>query len=112
MLTRYLTKIAGTAFMLSSLVCIVPAQAQSIDNAPNDLALAAKVKTELLKTTPFQDPEVDLSVSSFNGHVNLAGWVTYANDPQIAADIAASVSGVKDVTTNLHTWSSDRDFRF
>lgn len=112
MLTRHITKIAAAAFMLSSLACIVPAQAQSIDNSPDDLALAARVKTELLKATPFQDADVDLSVAAFNGHVNLSGWVTYANDPRIAARIAASVSGVQDVTTNLHTWSSDRDFRF
>jgi osmotically-inducible protein OsmY len=105
--TRF-NKFAITAALLTSLAAaVVPAQAQT----SADAALAAEVKAALLKAAPFRDADVDLAVTASNGKVQLSGWVTYADNPELARKIASSVSGVKEVTENLHTWSSDDDAR-
>ena len=105
-----LNKFVITAALISGFAAVLPAQAQT-SMTPADTALAADVKAALLKATPFQDADVDLAVTASNGKVQLTGWVTYANDPDIARKIATSVSGVKEVTATLHTWSSDDDYR-
>ena len=107
-----LNKFVIAAALISGFAAVLPAQAQSNPN-PNqaDIALAADVKAALLKAVPFQDNDVDLTVSATSGKVELSGWVTYANNPDLARKIASSVSGVKDVTASLHTWSSDDDYR-
>ena len=98
--------------LAASLAAVLPAQAQdSQASSSDDIALASKVKAALLEAAPFQDHDVDLSVTASNGPGDLSGWVTYANDPQTAARIAASVQGVRSVTTHLHNWSSDNDSR-
>jgi osmotically-inducible protein OsmY len=107
-----LTKFALAAALLTSLAAVVPAQAQTrMDPSSADTALAAEVKAALLKAAPFRDADVDLAVTASNGKVQLSGWVTYADNPELARKIASSVSGVKQVTENLHTWSSEDDAR-
>ena len=109
--TKHLNQFA-LAVLMAGLASVIPAQAQSTFNGTqDDVALATNVKAALLQAAPFQDADVDIAVTASNGQVNLSGWVTYANDPQAAAKIAASVSGVKAVTTSFHTWSSDSDYR-
>jgi osmotically-inducible protein OsmY len=107
-----LTKFALAAALLTSLVAVVPAQAQTrVDSNSADIALAAEVKAALLKAAPFRDADVDLAVTASNGKVQLSGWVTYADNPELARKIASSVSGVTQVTENLRTWSSEDDAR-
>lgn len=106
--TNRLHKIAAAAVLLSSLAAVLPAQAQSMQD---DATLASNVKAALLQATPFKDADVDLTVTASNGQVNLGGWVTYVDDEQFAAKIAASVDGVKAVTTAFHAWSTDSDYR-
>ncbi len=105
-----LNKFVIAAALISGFAAVLPAQAQS-NPTPADIALAADVKAALLKAAPFQDADVDLAVTASSGKVQLTGWVTYANDPDIARKIASSVSGVKEVTATLRTWSSDDDYR-
>ena len=106
--TNRLHKIAAAAVLLSSLAAVLPAQAQS---QQDDAALASSVKAALLQATPFKDADVDLTVTASNGQVNLSGWVTYVDDERFAAKIAASVGGVKAVTTAFHAWSTESDYR-
>lgn len=106
--TTRLHKIAGVAALLSSLAAVLPAHAQS---QQDDAALANSVKAALLQAAPFKDADVDLTVTASNGQVNLGGWVTYVDDEQFAAKIAASVNGVKAVTTAFHAWSTESDYR-
>ena len=107
-----LNKFVIAAALISSFAAVLPAQAQSqINPTPADIALAADVKAALLKAAPFRDADVDLAVTASNGKVQLAGWVTYADNPELARKIASSVSGVKQVTENLRTWSSEDDAR-
>lgn len=106
--TKTLQRIFATALLATSFAAVLPAQAQ---NQQNDEALAASVKSALLQDAPFKDADVDLAVTASNGHVDVSGWVTYADDPQRAAQIAASVNGVRQVSTHLRTWSSASDFR-
>jgi osmotically-inducible protein OsmY len=110
--TRF-KKFAITAALLTSVAAaVVPAQAQTrMDPTTADAALAAEVKAALLKAAPFRDADVDLAVTASNGKVQLSGWVTYADNPELARKIASSVSGVKEVTENLRTWSSEDDAR-
>jgi osmotically-inducible protein OsmY len=108
-----LTRFAVAAALLTSLAAVVPAQAQTtrMDSNSADTALAAEVKAALLKAAPFRDDDVDLAVTASNGKVLLSGWVTYADNPELARRIASSVSGVTQVTENLRTWSSEDDAR-
>lgn len=105
-----LNKFVIAAALISGFAAVLPAQAQS-NPTQADIALAADVKAALLKATPFRDADVDLAVTASNGKVQLAGWVTYADNPELAREIASSVSGVKAVTENLRTWSSNYDAR-
>ena len=105
-----LNKFVIAAALISGFAAVLPAQAVSNPTSA-DIALAADVKAALLKAAPFQDSDVDLAVTASNGKVELSGWVTYANNPDLARRIASSVSGVKDVTASLHTWSSSDDYR-
>ena len=85
-----------------------PAMSSSAD----ETGLAAEVKAALLKAAPFQDKGVELAVhASPDGKIQLAGWVSYANDDVAAREIAMQVPGVKSVTSNFHAWSSEFDSR-
>lgn len=76
-----------------------------------DLAVADRVKAALIKATPFQDPDVELTIRVAKGAVNISGWVSYASNEEQARKIAAAVTGVKTVSTNVHSWSTDIDSR-
>ena len=107
-----LNKFVIAAALISGFAAVLPAQAQSnVNPTQADIALASEVKAALLKAAPFRDADVDLAVTASNGKVQLAGWVTYADNPELAREIASSVSGVKSVTDNLRTWSSEYDAR-
>ena len=69
------------------------------------------MQAALAKDRIFQAPNVDIVVRAWQGKVNLSGWVGDAGDDLAARRIAASVSGVKKVTSNLRSWSSDTDER-
>ena len=103
---------ALVAALLSGLVLALPAQANSVVGAtPEDVALATGVQSALLKDKAFQAGNVDIADRAWQGKVNLSGWVGEAGDDILARKIAASVGGVKTVTTNFRSWSSETDDR-
>jgi osmotically-inducible protein OsmY len=76
-----------------------------------DRALATNVRTAVMQSKGFQDADVDVVVRAAHGRVNLSGWVSYANNDVAARKIAAAVPGVKSVTSDFKSWSSDTDPR-
>ena len=103
---------ALAAALLSSLAFALPARANSVVGATTeDIALANGVQSALLKDKAFQAANVDIAVRAWQGKVNLSGWVGEAGDDALARKIAASVGGVKAVTTNFRSWSSETDER-
>ena len=103
---------ALAAALLSGLAFALPAQANSVVGAtPEDIALATGVQSALLKDKAFQAGSVDIAVRAWQGKVNLSGWVGEAGDDALARKIAASVGGVKTVTSNFRSWSSETDDR-
>ena len=109
---RRLNLLMTAAVLLSALAMASPALANSVVGAtPEDLAVANGVQAALLKERAFQAANVDIVVRAWQGKVNLSGWVGDAGDDATARRIAAGVSGVKTVSTNLRSWSSDNDDR-
>jgi osmotically-inducible protein OsmY len=107
-----LQRALAVAALLSAATWAPLAHANSIVGAtPDDVALATQVQSALLKDKIFQEPNVDIVVRSWQGKVNLSGWVGNSTDDAQARRIAASVGGVKSVTTNLRSWSSEGDER-
>ncbi len=103
---------ALAAVLLSGLAFALPAQANSVVGATTeDIALATGVQSALLKDKAFQAANVDIAVRAWQGKVNLSGWVSDAGDDALARKIAASVGGVKTVTSNFRSWSSEGDDR-
>jgi osmotically-inducible protein OsmY len=107
-----LQRALAVAVLLSGVALAPQALANSVVGATaDDVALATAVQAALLKEQNFQAPNVDIVVRSWQGKVNVSGWVGFADDAAQARRIAASVSGVKSVTTNLRSWSSEGDER-
>lgn len=102
MKTRF-TPILLAAAAAASFAFTLPAQAAPADDA----ALATSVKDALAHSSRFMDNTNDVVVKVQNGRVNLSGWVTYQSDIHDAEDVALTVPGVRGVTANFRTWSSD-----
>ena len=65
----------------------------------DDRATASRVKSELKHNPIYKFEEV--SVNAYRGVVQLNGWVTQAEQKQIAEQIAKNTEGVLDVMNNL-----------
>lgn len=65
----------------------------------DDVAITAKVKTELLESHKVDG--LDVNVDSTNGRVKLTGWGSSAAEIQTAGQLARSVEGVKSVDNQL-----------
>lgn len=66
-----------------------------VDNA----VITAKVKAALLRDASLKSTEI--SVETFNGVVQLTGFVGYQNEADTAAKLAARVEGAKSVVNNI-----------
>lgn len=64
-----------------------------------DAAITTKVKAALLAEKDIKS--MDIKVESFNGTVQLSGFVDSQWQSDKAAEVAASVNGVQQVTNNL-----------
>ncbi len=107
-----LNRLAAAAALLTALALASPAFAGSaIGATPEDLNVANSVQAALLKDRAFQAPNVDIVVRAWQGKVNLSGWIGDTGDDSTARKIAAGVSGVKSVTSNLRSWSSEPEER-
>jgi hyperosmotically inducible periplasmic protein len=104
--------VLAVAALLSGVAIMSPALANSVVGAtPDDKALATSVQKALLKDGTFQAPNVDIAVRAWQGKVNLSGWIGNAGDDALARKIAASVGGVKTVTSSFRSWSSEGEER-
>jgi osmotically-inducible protein OsmY len=65
----------------------------------DDVAITAKVKSELLDSK--QVDGLDVNVDSTNGRVTLSGWASSAAEATRAVAIASKVDGVKSVNNEL-----------
>src|SRR3569833_679813 len=65
----------------------------------DDSAITAKIKAELLadKTTP----GMSIQKETFNGRVQLCGFVNTQDQAKRAEQVAAGIKGVKAVTNNI-----------
>lgn len=79
--------------------CSGTATRQSTGEYVDDAAVTAKVKTALVRDEVVKAMQVD--VTTFKGNVQLSGFVDNAEQKARAAQLAAAVEGVTNVTNNI-----------
>jgi osmotically-inducible protein OsmY len=79
--------------------CAGTATKQSTGEYVDDASITAKVKTAFVKDPVVKALQVD--VTTFKGNVQLSGFVDTAEQKSRAAQLAASVPGVRDVVNNI-----------
>jgi osmotically-inducible protein OsmY len=79
--------------------CAGTATQQSTGEYVDDAAVTAKVKTELIRDPVTKARQID--VTTFKGNVQLSGFVDTQQEKARAAQVAAGVSGVTNVTNNI-----------
>lgn len=93
-----------TNFILVLFVTLVmlgcaPSPERDTETYANDAWISSKVKSALLA-----DPEVsglDIQVETFNGVVQLSGFVNSEEQVQEAIDVTRSIEGVREIRNNL-----------
>lgn len=83
--------------------CAASETGQSTGAYIDDAALTAKVKTALIRDDSLNAN--DINVETYNGTVNLSGFVDSRDDVREAEELAADVAGVVDVTNDLRVKS-------
>lgn len=79
--------------------CASTGHDQSTGEYMSDSAVTAKVKAELLRAKDINS--MDIEVETYNGHVQLSGFVDSAWQVSKAEEVTRSVSGVRRVTNSL-----------
>ena len=79
--------------------CAGSATRQSTGEYVDDAAITAKVKAAFVKDEIVETMQVD--VTTFKGNVQLSGFVDTAEQKARAAQVAATVEGVTNVTNNI-----------
>ncbi|MCY1395765.1 Osmotically-inducible protein Y [compost metagenome] len=79
--------------------CAHPGHEQSGSEVVSDLAITSKVKSALLMEKDVNS--FDIKVNTFNGTVQLTGFVDSQWQIDKAVQVAASVNGVRGVTNDL-----------
>ena len=102
------TKSIGLAVSLLVAAPIIGgcATERTVGETVSDSAITARVKSELLA-----DPNVsglNVNVTTYDGQVQLSGYVTSDEQRQQAEKIARSVDGVKSVSNDLIVKSSQK----
>ena len=95
-------KTTGVAAGLAALLavgCAGNATTRSTGTYVDDTAVSAKVKTELLTDKEVKGTEV--AVRTYNGEVQLSGFVDSADQKVRAVQVARAVPGVRDVHDDL-----------
>lgn len=98
------TKTILTAVMLGTCslflaACANTGHEQSAGEYMSDAALTTRVKSALLRTEDINS--MDIEVETYNGHVQLSGFVDSDWQVSKAEEVARSISGVKKVTNSL-----------
>jgi hyperosmotically inducible protein len=89
--------IAGSPFIVAG--CASDGHERSTGAVIDDVAITTKVKSELLAEKDVNS--FDIKVETFNGTVQLSGFVDSQWQIDKAVQVAASVEGVRRVTNNL-----------
>lgn len=102
------TKSIGLAVSLLVAAPVISgcATERTVGETVSDSAITARVKSELLA-----DPNVsglNVNVTTYDGQVQLSGYVTSDEQRQQAEKIARSVDGVKSVSNDLIVKSSQQ----
>ncbi|MNO33949.1 Osmotically-inducible protein Y precursor [compost metagenome] len=79
--------------------CAHPGHEQSGSEVVSDIAITSKVKSALLMEKDVNS--FDIKVNTFNGTVQLTGFVDSQWQIDKAVQVAASVNGVRSVTNDL-----------
>ncbi|MEO6001873.1 MAG: BON domain-containing protein [Opitutus sp.] len=79
--------------------CAGTATRQSTGEYVDDATITAKVKAAFVKDEVVKAMQVD--VTTFKGNVQLSGFVDTAEQKARAAQVAAGVEGVTNVTNNI-----------
>jgi osmotically-inducible protein OsmY len=82
-----------------------------IGATPADRALATEVRNTLISAGAFRDINTNVVVRANKGRVNLSGWISFASNAAKVRNMASRVTGVRAVTSNFHSWSSETDPR-
>lgn len=90
--------LASAPLVLSS-GCAGTATRESTGEYVDDTATTAKVKTELIRDPVVKARQVE--VETFRGTVQLSGFVDTDEQKSRAAEIARTVTGVKEVKNNI-----------
>ncbi len=87
----------GAGTLLTS--CAGTSTRQSTGEYVDDASITTKVKTAFVRDPVVKALQVD--VTTFKGNVQLSGFVDTAEQKSRAAQLAASVPGVRDVVNNI-----------
>ena len=89
--------------------CAVTRGQQSAGTYIDDKTITAKVKTALLRDSTVKGSDVD--VTTFNGAVQLSGFVESQTQKDRAGELARQVAGVQQVHNNLIVQTGRSDSR-
>jgi hyperosmotically inducible periplasmic protein len=103
-MTKTLATYITTACLLAAPVlftsgCAGTTTRQSTGEFVDDSAITAKVKTELIRDPVVKARQVE--VETFKGIVQLSGFVDTDEQRSRAAQLARSVTGVRDIKNNI-----------
>lgn len=94
-----------TALMLTSVLttvvgCAETSTHESTGQYVDDTALTTKVKAAILDEPTLKVSQIN--VETYQGKVQLSGFVATQDDINKAVDVARNVSGVKEVNNDIH----------
>jgi hyperosmotically inducible periplasmic protein len=94
-----LLAIGASGLVSLSTGCAGTATRQSTGEYVDDASITAKVKAALVKDEVVKAMQVD--VTTFKGNVQLSGFVDTAEQKARAAQVAATIENVTNVTNNI-----------
>lgn len=93
------TLLLGSAGIAFNAGCSSTAEHRSAGAFIDDSAITAKVKGAFVKDEVVK--AIDVKVDTYNGNVQLSGFVETSDQRTRAEQIARGVAGVRDVTNNV-----------
>lgn len=96
---KSVTVILGAVAMAAALGCAAARNSEGTGGSADDAAITTKVKEAL-----FAEPALttEIKVQTFQGIVQLSGFVRSQEDVDRAVVVAAQVAGVKSVKNEMH----------
>lgn len=98
-LQRIVRLLVGIGALTAFLGCAATQTHRSTGEYVDDTAITAKVKTEIFKEDSLKSMQIE--VKTYNGVVQLSGFVNSAESVRKAGEVARSVEHVKEVKNDL-----------